>query len=557
MPKYQNLAGRSGNSSFFLQKTNDGHDATMKHPFMKTIYDMSYDRSAYGAYLWSQYQVFTALEGAITPLKDDPIIAPVYDEHLHRKAALEVDLGFWLGGKEIPQEAKYDQMRSITDSYIRGLNEESHDAKALLCHHFLHYNAVLSGGQFLSGKLCSKENISIGTNPAGVSFYVFPELAVKAHARVQQYLKAMDSIELSDEDRDRMLVIMKRVYDDMEKVFDAAYEITPRDGQGYGKTKENELPISDESVEKHLRLTPQALRQYDGRDGSRIILSLSGNLVDVTAGAEAYGPGGSYQMFAGHDVTKCLALMDLSESSLDDFDFVPETDDAKKSLESWHNRLTSKYPIVGKLVKPLRLIPQTLRQYNGAEGGRILLSLQGKVIDVTGGAESYGPGGSYHLFAGHDVTKCLALMDLNEASLDDLDFVPETEDAKKSLDSWLSRLTSKYDVVGDLVPPVSLTLEELHAFDGKDGGSIYVSLSGRIIDVTQGASSYGPDGSYSLFGGHDVTKNLSLMDLSAESLDQPQFIPPTEEAKKSLDTWWNRLTSKYPHVGEVVPSHKL
>lgn len=561
MPKYQNLAGRSGNSSFFLQRTNDGHDATMKHPFMKSIYDMSYDRSAYGAYLWSQHCVFAALEGAIIPLKDDPNIAPVHDEHLHRKAALEVDLQYWLGSEDLPQEGKYDKMRSITDAYVRGLQEDSQDAKALLCHHFLHYNAVLSGGQFLSGKLSSKENISIDTNPTGVSFYVFPDLGMKSHVRVQKYLKAMDSIELSDEDRDRMLVVMKQVYEDMEKIFDAAYEIAPQDAQADGTAEQNKLPIPDETDEQKMKLTPQALRQYDGCDGGRILLSLSGALIDVTAGAEAYGPGGSYQMFAGHDVTKCLALMDLSETSLDDFDYVADTEGAKNSLETWHLRLTSKYPIVGNLIKPLRLIPQTLRQYNGSDGGRILLSLQGKIIDVTAGAESYGPGGSYHLFAGHDATKCLALMDLSETCLDDLEFVPETEDAKKSLESWLTRLTKKYDVVGELVAPVMLTLDEMHAFDGQEGSRIYVSLRGSIIDVTQGAASYGPGGSYSLFAGHDITKSLSMMDLSEESLDQPEFTPQTEAAQKSLDTWWNRLTSQYAVVGELVRElaaiHKL
>merc|ERR1711920_958998 len=116
----------------------------------------------------------------------------------------------------------------------------------------------------------------------------------------------------------------------------------------------------------------------------------------------------------------------------------------------------------------------------------------------------------------------------------------------KSLDSWLTRLTSKYEVVGELVPPVKLTLAELQQFNGQYGGKIYLSLRGKIIDVTAGADSYGPNGSYSLFAGRDVTKNLALMDLSEESLNQPEFVPETEDAKRSLETWWSRLTSKYP-----------
>jgi len=389
------------------------------------------------------------------------------------------------------------------------------------------------------------ESIDINTDPTGVSFYVFPDIK-KPAARVQRYLNSMDSIVLSDEDRDRMLPIMQRVYKSMEKIFDAAHEIAPRDGKAYEEMKAKNLDKED------LRLTLTALRNFDGSNGSRILLSLQGKLIDVTSGAESYGPGGSYHLFAGHDVTKCLAMMDLSQASLDDLNYVPATEDAKKSLESWFNRLTAKYSVVGELVKPIKLTLAALRKFDGANGGQIFLSLQGKIIDVTGGAESYGPGGSYHLFAGHDVTKCLAMMDLSETSLDDLAFVPKTEDSKKRLQWWYNRLTARYNVVGELVEPIKLTLSELQAFDGKGGSKIFVSLSGKIIDVTEGAASYGPGGSYSLFAGRDVTKNLALMDLSEASLNQPQFVPETDDAKKSLENWWQRLTSKYPHVGEVV-----
>jgi len=185
-------------------------------------------------------------------------------------------------------------------------------------------------------------------------------------------------------------------------------------------------------------------------------------------------------------------------------------------------------------------------------GKQIFLSLQAKILDVSTGAGAYGPGGPYHLFAGRDVTKSLALMDLSEESLDQPDYAPDTEDAKKSLESWKKRLLSKYTVVGELVQPLHLTLEELRSFNGRDGGRILLSLSGRIIDVTEAAATYGPGGPYNLFAGRDVTKSLALMDLREDFLDEPTYQPETEDAKKSLTSWWSRLSSKYPEVGKVT-----
>lgn len=41
-----------------------------------------------------------------------------------------------------------------------------------------------------------------------------------------------------------------------------------------------------------------------------------------------------------------------------------------------------------------------LSRYNGADGGKIYLSILGNVFDVTDGRRFYGPGGSYHGFSG-------------------------------------------------------------------------------------------------------------------------------------------------------------
>ncbi|EMC92170.1 hypothetical protein BAUCODRAFT_38198 [Baudoinia panamericana UAMH 10762] len=52
-------------------------------------------------------------------------------------------------------------------------------------------------------------------------------------------------------------------------------------------------------------LTDTELKVYDGRDPKKpIYLALNGTIYDVTAGRRLYGPGGSYNVFAGIDATR-------------------------------------------------------------------------------------------------------------------------------------------------------------------------------------------------------------------------------------------------------------
>lgn len=55
--------------------------------------------------------------------------------------------------------------------------------------------------------------------------------------------------------------------------------------------------------------------------------------------------------------------------------------------------------------------------------------------------------------------------------------------------------------------PVHLTIEELAKYDGSDPKlPIYLAVNGTIFDVSAGAHTYGPGGSYHAFAGHDATR---------------------------------------------------
>ncbi|RMY75034.1 hypothetical protein D0862_14007 [Hortaea werneckii] len=71
-------------------------------------------------------------------------------------------------------------------------------------------------------------------------------------------------------------------------------------------------------------------------------------------------------------------------------------------------------PLTSYLQGPLRLTDADLALYNGTDPLKpVLLALNGTIYDVSVGKRVYGPGGSYHVFAGRDaargfVTGCFA-----------------------------------------------------------------------------------------------------------------------------------------------------
>ena len=79
--------------------------------------------------------------------------------------------------------------------------------------------------------------------------------------------------------------------------------------------------------------TPKTLEPFNGRDGGRILLAISGTVFDVTAGRNFYGPGaypcqflrtyshtvssdGMYGNFAGRDASRGMAKQSFDTGAL-------------------------------------------------------------------------------------------------------------------------------------------------------------------------------------------------------------------------------------------------
>ena len=126
---------------------------------------------------------------------------------------------------------------------------------------------------------------------------------------------------------------------------------------------------------------------------------------------------------------------------------------------------------------------------------------------------------------------------------------------------------SKEDEEEEPDPPRNFTAEQLRHFDGtkdeKTGEDkpVYLSVNGKVFDVTDGRDFYGPDGPYADFAGRECGVALAKMsfdkELLTDDLEGITNLSPSE--KNELDGWIEKFTyyRPYPVKGRFVPDAKL
>merc|ERR1711908_259299 len=94
----------------------------------------------------------------------------------------------------------------------------------------------------------------------------------------------------------------------------------------------------------------------------------------------------------------------------------------------------------------------------GKPDGMLLLAIRCRaldevtVLDVSGGADFYGPGAADHLFTGRDCSRAFSLGSLDAAHLHGC-MEGATESEWSLLYEWQSKLCAKYPTVGTLLSP--------------------------------------------------------------------------------------------------------
>ena len=90
----------------------------------------------------------------------------------------------------------------------------------------------------------------------------------------------------------------------------------------------------------------ETLAQYTGVGDTPIYISVKGTVFDVTSGRDFYGPGKSYNVFAGKEASRCLGKMEINDNEAN-CSWRNLSEEHMNTLNDWEAKYRSKYPAVG------------------------------------------------------------------------------------------------------------------------------------------------------------------------------------------------------------------
>lgn len=104
-------------------------------------------------------------------------------------------------------------------------------------------------------------------------------------------------------------------------------------------------------------------------------------------------------------------------------------------------------------VVPQGFTKEQLAVFNGEQaggGGPIYIAVKGQVFEVM--PQFYGVGENYHVYAGKEISRCLAKSQVSDVEANKDYTVGVTSEELAVLEGWYKKFESKYRVVGWYIP---------------------------------------------------------------------------------------------------------
>ncbi|THV02569.1 cytochrome b5 [Dendrothele bispora CBS 962.96] len=142
----------------------------------------------------------------------------------------------------------------------------------------------------------------------------------------------------------------------VERIIFPSASATPKSVPREFKSGYSWMPKSHPPTVLFKTYTPKTLEPFNGKDGGRILLAINGQVFDVTAGRNFYGPNGMYGNFAGRDASRGMAKQSFDLDMLTPIDQPLDklqdlTSDEIDNMKGWIEHFSNKYIVCGKLVE--------------------------------------------------------------------------------------------------------------------------------------------------------------------------------------------------------------
>lgn len=95
----------------------------------------------------------------------------------------------------------------------------------------------------------------------------------------------------------------------------------------------------------------------------------------------------------------------------------------------------------------------------------------------------------------------------------------------------------------------TISLETLHQYHCNNPDRRCLSLFGTVFDVTSSLKSYGPDGGYKEYAGHDITLAMGAHVTGDAWLDR--FVKLNDKMRNGAQNWKEYFDTKYPVCGRL------
>lgn len=177
--------------------THDLHTRAERSRAMRALIKGEMTRDGYAALLRNLHAIYAVLEPALDAHRRHPMLAPIHDERLYRREALEADLETLRGKAGFRDLALVPSARE----YVDRLNAlDARTPELLAAHAYVRYLGDLSGGQVLLERVARMLRLEGGE---GTCFYRFGEPGAKTLAK--NFREGLTALPASPADVDRLV----------------------------------------------------------------------------------------------------------------------------------------------------------------------------------------------------------------------------------------------------------------------------------------------------------------------------------------------------------------